>query len=395
MPKTFVLAPDSFKESLSAEQACQAMQHGIEKVFTDATFIHVPMADGGEGTVDALVAALAGKQIFCEVTGPLPTQKVQTYFGLLDDAQTAVIEMAKANGIHLLEKSQRNPLLTTTLGTGEMIKVALDHGVTKIIIGLGGSVTNDAGAGMAQALGAKFYDIDGGEVAVGGGQLKQIHQIDLSALDARLKQVEIMIASDVNNPLCGEQGASSVFGAQKGATPDMVKQLDQNLSHFADLVEQQCGLDLRNVAGAGAAGGLAFALMAFAGAKIRSGVELMIEQTQLAEKIAQADYVFTGEGGIDFQTKFGKTPFGVAQVAKRLNKPVIACAGYVGEGIEELYAEGFTAIFGIMDGACDLQTALDNAVKNLQRTCLNVARILALTRNNHDHIILNKLNIFA
>ena len=382
MPKTFVLAPDSFKESLSAEQACQAMQHGIEKVFSDATFIHVPMADGGEGTVDALVAALAGQQIFCEVTGPLLTQKVQTYFGLLDDAQTAVIEMAKANGIHLLEKSQRNPLLTTTLGTGEMIKVALDHGVTKIIIGLGGSVTNDAGAGMAQALGAKFYDIDGGEVAVGGGQLKQIHQIDLSALDARLKQVEIMIASDVNNPLCGEQGASSVFGAQKGATPDMVKQLDQNLSHFADLVEQQCGLDLRNVAGAGAAGGLGFGLMAFAGAKIRSGVELVIEQTQLAEKIAQADYVFTGEGGIDFQTKFGKTPFGVAQVAKRLNKPVIACAGYVGEGIEELYAEGFTAIFGIVDGACDLQTALDNAEKNLQRTCQNIARLLSAQQPN-------------
>ena len=382
MPKTFVLAPDTFKESLSAEQACQAMQHGIEKVFSDATFIHVPMADGGEGTVDALVAALAGQQIFCEVTGPLLTQKVQTYFGLLDDAQTAVIEMAKANGIHLLEKSQRNPLLTTTLGTGEMIKVALDHGVTKIIIGLGGSVTNDAGAGMAQALGAKFYDIDGGEVAVGGGQLKQIHQIDLSALDARLKQVEIMIASDVNNPLCGEQGASSVFGAQKGATPDMVKQLDQNLSHFADLVEQQCGLDLRNVAGAGAAGGLGFGLMAFAGAKIRSGVELVIEQTQLAEKIAQADYVFTGEGGIDFQTKFGKTPFGVAQVAKRLNKPVIACAGYVGEGIEELYAEGFTAIFGIVDGACDLQTALDNAEKNLQRTCQNIARLLSAQQPN-------------
>ena len=382
MPKTFVLAPDSFKESLSAEQACQAMQHGIEKVFTDATFIHVPMADGGEGTVDALVAALAGQQVFCEVTGPLPTKRHQTYFGLLDDAQTAVIEMAKANGIHLLEKSQRNPLLTTTLGTGEMIKVALDHGVTKIIIGLGGSVTNDAGAGMAQALGAKFYDIDGGEVAVGGGQLKQIHQIDLSALDARLKQVEIMIASDVNNPLCGEQGASSVFGAQKGATPDMVKQLDQNLSHFADLVEQQCGLDLRNVAGAGAAGGLGFGLMAFAGAKIRSGVELVIEQTQLAEKIAQADYVFTGEGGIDFQTKFGKTPFGVAQVAKRLNKPVIACAGYVGEGIEELYAEGFTAIFGIVDGACDLQTALDNAEKNLQRTCQNIARLLSAQQPN-------------
>ena len=376
MAKIFVLAPDSFKESMTAEQACQAMQRGIAKVFTQAQFIAVPMADGGEGTVDALLVANNGQKIEVEVTGPLPTQKVQSYFGLIDNGKTAVIEMAMVNGIHLIDQAQRNPLLTTTLGTGELIRHALDLGVEKIIIGLGGSVTNDAGAGMAQALGAQFYDAHGHRVAVGGGQLDQIQRIDLSALDPRLKQTEIMIASDVNNPLCGKNGASYVFGPQKGATAAMVQQLDQNLSYFADLVGQQLNVDLKNIAGAGAAGGLAFGLMAFAGAKIRSGVEIVIEETGLAEQIAQADYVFTGEGGIDFQTKFGKTPFGVAQVAKRLNKPVIACAGYVGTGIEELYTEGFTAIFGIMDGAGDLQTALKNGEKNLERTCENIARIL-------------------
>ena len=376
MAKIFVLAPDSFKESMTAEQACHAMQRGIAKVFTQAQFIVVPMADGGEGTVDALLVANNGQKIEVEVTGPLPTQKVQSYLGLIDAGKTAVIEMAMVNGIHLIDQAQRNPLLTTTLGTGELIRHALDLGVEKIIIGLGGSVTNDAGAGMAQALGAKFYDAHGRRVAVGGGQLNQIKDIDLSELDLRLKQTEIIIASDVNNPLCGKNGASYVFGPQKGATAAMVQQLDQNLSYFADLVGQQLNVDLKNIAGAGAAGGLAFGLMAFAGAKIRSGVEIVIEETGLAEQIAQADYVFTGEGGIDFQTKFGKTPFGVAQVAKRLNKPVIACAGYVGEGIEELYQEGFSAIFGIMDGAGDLQTALKNGEKNLERTCENIARIL-------------------
>lgn len=378
MSKTFVLAPDSFKESMTAEQACQAMQRGIKKVFADAHFIHVPMADGGEGTVDALVSCLNGQMIDCEVTGPLSTQKVKTYFGLIEDGQTAVIEMAKANGIHLLEPSQRNPLLTTTFGTGEVIKAALDLGVSKIIMGLGGSITNDAGAGMAQALGAKFLDAHNTEVAVGGGQLDQIRTIDISGLDVRLKQVEILIASDVNNPLTGINGASHVFGPQKGATPEMVQQLDQNLTHFAELVAQQLNIDVKDIAGAGAVGGLGFGLMVFTGAKTRSGVELVIEQTQLAAKIAQADYVFTGEGKIDFQTKFGKTPFGVAQVAKRLNKPVIAFAGMVGGGIDELFDEGFTAIFGIVDGICDLPTALENGEKNLERTCEGIARIFAL-----------------
>ena len=377
--KTFVLAPDSFKESMTAEQACAAMQRGVEKALPNAQFIHVPMADGGEGTVDALVSARHGRKVEIEVSHPLIEQKVKTYFGLIENDQTAVIEMALANGIHLIEPSQRNPLLTSTLGTGEMIKVALGFGVSQIIIGLGGSVTNYAGAGMAQALGAKFFDENDQVVQVGGGQLSHIKSIDFSKLDSRLKDTEIIIASDVNNPLCGENGASHVFAPQKGATPEMVATLDQNLKYFADLVAQKVGTDFQNIAGAGAAGGLGFGLMAFAGAKIRSGVEIVIEETGLAEKIAQADYVFTGEGGIDFQTKFGKTPFGVAQVAMRFNKPVIAFAGYVGEGIEELYDEGFTAILGIVDGACDLPAALKNGEKNLERTCENIARTLGVT----------------
>ena len=372
MSKTFVLAPDSFKESMTAEQACQAMQRGTQKVFADAYFIQVPMADGGEGTVDALVSCLNGQIVDCEVTGPLSTQKVKTYFGLIEDGHTAVIEMAKANGIHLLELSQRNPLLTTTFGTGEMIKAALDLGVSKIIIGLGGSITNDAGAGMAQALGAKFLDAHNTEVAIGGGQLDQIQIVDISCLDPRLKQVEILIASDVNNPLTGINGASHVFGPQKGATSEMVQQLDQNFTHFAELVAQQLNIDVKDIAGAGAAGGLGFGLMVFAGASIRSGVELVIEQTQLAEKIVQADYVFTGEGGIDFQTKFGKTPFGVAQVAKRLNKPVIAFAGVVGDGIDELYALGFTQIIGINPSGCTLEDAMQNAERYLEDAVVTV-----------------------
>ncbi|NHB56554.1 glycerate kinase [Acinetobacter sp. 194] len=369
MALTFVLAPDSFKESMSALQACEAMARGIQAVFPDAQCVHVPMADGGEGTVDALIAALNGQKIECEVMGPVPNSKVQTYFGLIDDGQTAVIEMAKANGIELLEPSTRNPLLTSTFGTGEMILRALDLSVSKIILGLGGSVTNDAGAGMAQALGAKLLDTQGHSVAFGGGVLGRVRQIDLSDLDERLQNVEIIIASDVTNPLCGETGASYVFGPQKGATHEMVQQLDANLSHFADMVESHVNRQLRDVAGSGAAGGLGFGLMAFTNAKIQSGATLVIEQTHLADKIAEADYVFTGEGSIDFQTKFGKTPWAVAQVAKQFGKPVIAFAGKVGDDIQPLFEEGFTEIIGINPPDCDLETALRNAERNLEEVC--------------------------
>ncbi|QPF31808.1 glycerate kinase [Acinetobacter lwoffii] len=376
MPLTFVLAPDSFKESMSAAQACQAMQRGIQNVIPDANIIHVPMADGGEGTVDALISSLKGESIACEVTEPLSEQRIQTYWGLVDASQTAVIEMAKANGIHLLKPSQRNPMLTSTYGTGEMIKQALDLDVKKIIIGLGGSITNDAGAGMAQALGVRFLNYKSESIQVCGGNLDLVKSMDLSELDPRLEDTEIIIASDVNNPLCGPNGASNIFGPQKGATPEMVKQLDQNLGHFADVVAGQIGHDYRHVAGAGAAGGLGFGLMAFASAQIQSGAELIIKETNLAEKIAQADYVFTGEGSIDFQTQFGKTPFGVAQLARQFNKPVIAFAGLVGEGIEDLFESGFSQIIGINPPDCPLEEALKNAEMNLEKAVAEIVKNL-------------------
>ena len=372
---TFVLAPDSFKESMSAQQACDAMQRAILKLMPNAHVIAVPMADGGEGTVDALLSACHGQKVTLALTGPLLNQRVTTYFGLIDSGKTAVIEMAKANGIHLIDIAQRNPLLTSTYGTGEMIKAALDFGVSKIIIGLGGSVTNDGGAGMAQALGAQFLDEKGLEIAVSGGNLHLIQTLDLSQLDSRLSQTEIIIASDVINPLCGDNGASYIFGPQKGATQEMVEILDVNLNYFSDLVESKFKIHVKHLAGAGAAGGLGFGLMAFAGASMQSGVELVIEQSQLHEKIAQADYVLTGEGKIDHQTKLGKTPFGVAQVAKKFNKPVIAFAGVVGD-IAELYDLGFTQIVGINPPDCKLEDALKNAELNLEHCCRNVMRYL-------------------
>ena len=371
---TFVLAPDSFKESMSAEQACQAMQRGVLQVFPDACCIAVPMADGGEGTVEALLRSLDGQGITCMVTGPLVTQQVSTYFAIVDYGRTAVLEMAKANGIHLLAAEQRNPMLTSTYGTGEMIKQALDRGIEKIIVGLGGSVTNDGGAGMSQALGVQFFNSTGEAIQVCGGNLDQINQIDISQLDARLKNTEILIASDVNNPLCGPNGASAIFGPQKGATPEMVQQLDRNLNHYANLVEASLGISIRNVAGSGAAGGLGFGLMAFADAKLQSGVELIIEQSRLAEKIAQADYVLTGEGKIDSQTALGKTPFGVAQVAQQFNKPVLAFAGLVGEGIESLFDAGFSQIVGINPPDCLLEEALKNAEINLEKAVVQTVQ---------------------
>lgn len=376
MKKRFVLAPDSFKESMSAKKACEAMERGIRKVLPDAEVIHVPMADGGEGTVDALVDGSNGTRIEVEVTGPIPTEKVTTYYGLLADKKTAVMEMAKANGIELLAEDQRNPLLTSTYGTGEMIKAALDQGVEKIIIGIGGSVTNDGGAGMAQALGVRLLDEENNEIPVGGGALAKLAKIDVSNIDSRIRNTEIVIASDVTNPLTGPEGASVVFGPQKGATPAMVEELDKNLAHYAQVIKKNLAIDIENKPGAGAAGGLGAGLLVFTGASMRSGVDLVIELTHLEEAIARADYVFTGEGGMDFQTKFGKAPYGVAKVAQKYQKPVFACAGYIGEQVEVLYEEGMTAIFGILAKAGSLDEALKTGEVNLERTVENIVRVL-------------------
>lgn len=376
MKRTFVLAPDSFKESMSAKVACNAMERGIRKVFPNAEIIHVPMADGGEGTIDALVDGNEGTRVEVTVSGPLPTEKVTTYYGLLADKKTAVIEMAKANGIELLAEEKRNPLVTSTYGTGEMIQAALDQGVKTIIIGIGGSVTNDGGAGMAQALGVRFFDSENRELPMGGGALAALSRIDTTELDPRIKETEIIIASDVTNPLTGPKGASVVFGPQKGATPEMVEELDKALAHYAEVIERDLGLEIKEQPGAGAAGGLGAGLLVFTEAKMQSGIELVIELTHLEEKIVQADYVFTGEGGMDFQTKFGKTPYGVAKIAKKYNKPVLACAGYIGEQVEVLYEEGITAIFGILAKAGSLDEALKSGEANLERTVENIVRIL-------------------
>ncbi|RVU73639.1 glycerate kinase family protein [Lactobacillus xujianguonis] len=371
----YVLAPDSFKESMTAKEVCQAMTRGILKADPSAEITAVPMADGGEGTVDSLVDATHGQKISATVMGPLGKQ-VTAEYGILGDGETAVIEMAKASGLEIVPVSQRNPLITTTYGTGELIKDALDHGANKIIVGLGGSSTNDGGAGMAQALGAHLLTKDGQEVALGGGGLKDLIKITTTDLDQRLANTKIILASDVTNPLTGPEGASHVFGKQKGATPEMIEELDQNLHHYAAVIRRDLHRDVEQQAGAGAAGGLGAGLMAFTNYEMHKGIEIAIQVTNLEEKIKAADIVFTGEGGTDFQTKFGKTPFGVAQLGQKYHKPVISLAGYLGEGIDTLYDCGFTAIFGILPGACDLQTALKQGAKNVEHTIENIVKLI-------------------
>ena len=373
----FVLAPDSFKESLTAKEVADAMEVGIKKIFKDAECVKVPMADGGEGTVQSLVDATDGKIYEVVVTGPLGN-KVNAKYGILGDGQTAVIEMAEASGIHYVKKEDRNPLITTTFGTGELIKSALDKGVKKIIIGIGGSATNDGGAGMLQALGAKLLDKDNKEIPFGGGGLSELVKINLDDFDKRIKEVEIEVACDVSNTLTGKEGASAVFGPQKGATEEFIKILDENLHHYADIVNKTIGKDMENQKGSGAAGGLGFALLAFCDGKLNRGIDIVIKYADLSEKMKGASYVITGEGSIDSQTKFGKTPFGVSQVAKQYDIPVIGIAGNVGEGIDELYDLGFDSILSIMPGVMTLDKALSNAKENIENTLENVARLLSI-----------------
>lgn len=377
MGKTFLLAPDSFKESMTAKEVCEAMEIGIKRAIPDAEFIHVPMADGGEGTVQSLVDATGGTLIQKEVTGPLGTP-VMAQYGILGDGRTGVIEMASASGIHHVSKETKNPLITTTYGTGELIRACIEQGITDIILGIGGSATNDGGTGMAAALGYKFLDKEGNELSLGGGFLGDLETIDTSNVIPELKNIKILVASDVTNPLCGERGASAVFGPQKGATPEMVQILDNNLRHYAKIVKEQFGVDMVDVPGAGGAGGLGGGLLAFTTSTMKKGIEIVIEYTNLKEKLQDVDYCFTGEGGIDFQTKFGKAPYGVAQAAKNVNNDikVIALAGYIGQDVESLYEEGFDAIFGIVPGAADIETLLAQGKQNVARTSESIARLL-------------------
>jgi glycerate kinase len=374
-----VVAPDSFKGGMTAKEAADAIETGIQPIFSDAEIVKVPMADGGEGTVQSLVDATDGQLIHETVTGPLGTP-VDAVYGILGDGQTAVIEMAAASGIQYVDEHTHNPLITTTYGTGELMIAALNRGVTQLILGIGGSATNDGGAGMAQALGVQLLDATGTELAPGGGALDQLTRIDLSQVDSRIADTQILIASDVTNPLVGPDGASAVFGPQKGATSAMVVQLDANLTHYAAVIQETLGVDLATYPGAGAAGGLGAGLLAFTKSEMRKGIEIVIEYAGLKEKTQGADLVFTGEGGIDFQTKFGKTPYGVAQATKAVapNAPVVVVAGNVGQGIESLYEDNvIDAVFSIVSGVTTLADALANGPQNLSRTAENVARLIA------------------
>lgn len=370
-----VLAPDSFKESMTAKQACEAMQRGIHRVNPHVRCVHVPMADGGEGTMQSLVDATGGQIHVIPVRGPLG-QEVQASLGIMGDRKTAVLEMASASGIGLVPVADRNPMAATTYGTGQLIHAALEHGVEKILIGIGGSATNDGGAGALQALGGRLLDADGKELGPGGGELGKLARIDLANLDPRLRDVQVEVACDVTNPLCGPEGASRVFGPQKGATQEMIELLDANLRHYAELIKSQLGRDAAEVPGAGAAGGLGAGLMVFLNGTLKKGIEMVIEYTGLEHKVQEADMVWTGEGSIDFQTQFGKTPLGVARVARRHQKPVVAFAGRIGDDIETLYAEGIDAIFGIMPGASTLEDALKQGEKNIERVSENVMRLM-------------------
>lgn len=374
---TIVLAPDSFKESMTAKEACEAMERGIKKVNDKITCIHVPMADGGEGTMQSLVDATNGEVYLQKVVGPLGNE-VEGKYGILGDGETGILEMASASGIHLVPKEKRNPLITTTYGTGQLIKACLDYGVKRLLIGIGGSATNDGGIGVVQALGGRLLDKDGKELGYGGGELAKLASIDLSNFDTRLKNVIVEVACDVTNPLCGEEGASKVFGPQKGATPEMVEILDKNLKHYAAIIKEQLNKDVLDIPGAGAAGGLGAGLMSFLNGKLKKGIEMVIQYARLEEKIKKADMVWTGEGSIDFQTQFGKTPLGVAAIAKKHNKPVVAMAGKVGEDIDILYKMGIDSIFGIMKGVTSIEEALLMGQENIEKTAENIVRLMNL-----------------
>ena len=369
-----VIAPDSFKESLTALEVAEAIEAGLKKVLPDAEYVKVPMADGGEGTVQSLVDATEGRLISAEVRAPLGN-KVKAEFGLSGDGRTAIIEMAAASGLHLVPPEARNPLRTTSYGTGELILAALAEGVEKIIVGIGGSATNDGGAGMLQALGALLLDAQHQPIGAGGGCLQDLAAIDLSGLDKRLAGVEIVVACDVDNPMCGEKGASAVFGPQKGATPEMVQALDSGLQHFAAIAARDLGLDIQSPAGAGAAGGMGGGVLLLPDARLQAGVQIVMEAVKLAEKVQDADLVITGEGRMDAQSVHGKTPIGVAHTAKAFGKPVIAIVGCLREDYEVVYAQGIDAVFPIIRQLGSLEEILQHGRDNLVSAAQNVARI--------------------
>jgi glycerate kinase len=376
-----VIAPDSFKESLDAQQVAFAIERGFQSIFPEIHTVCVPVADGGEGTTEALVAATAGVQIAESVRGPLG-EPLNAIWGLLGEqpntALTAVVETAAASGLDKISSAQRDALRATTYGTGELILAALERGVRRIILGLGGSATNDGGMGLLSALGARFLDAKGEVLEAGGAALARLASIDLSQMDSRVAETEFLVACDVDNPLLGARGASAIFGPQKGATPEQVEQLDAALANLADISAKLLGRDCREVAGAGAAGGLGYALVQFLSARMAPGIDLVLEAVCFDEQLQGADLVITGEGRVDGQSLSGKTPVGVARWAKRHDLPVIALCGSIGAGAEGVHKVGIDALFTVVPGVCTLDEAMAEAAANLERTAAQIARTLAL-----------------
>lgn len=370
-----VIAIDSFKGSLSSFEAGNSAAEGIRRVYPDAQIEVRLLADGGEGTVEALTLGCAGQLTTVTVTGPLG-KPVSCQYGIVDSTRTAIIEMSGAAGITLVPDTERNPLYTTTYGVGEVIRDAITKGCRHFIVGIGGSATNDGGAGMVQALGVKLLDTNEQPLGQGGGELAKLARIDLSGLDKRLAECRIEVACDVTNPLTGDEGASAVFGPQKGATPEMIVTLDNALAHYAQVIARDLDIDVINLAGGGAAGGMGAALYAFCGAQLRQGIEIVTDALHLAEQVANADLVITGEGRIDSQTIHGKVPVGVAKVAKRFNKPVIGIAGSLTADVGVVHNHGIDAVFSVIYTICSLEDALENASDNVRMAARNIAAVL-------------------
>jgi glycerate kinase len=375
-----VIAPDSFKESLSALQVAAAIEAGMREVFPDADYVKVPVADGGEGTVQALIDATGGWRVEQRVTGPLGAP-VAAFYGRTGDGG-AVIEMAAASGLELVPPARRDPRITTSRGTGELILHALDAGARRFVLGVGGSATNDGGAGMLQALGVGLLDGDGRPIGPGGAELARLGRIDLAGLDPRLLDSEFHIACDVSNPLTGPRGASAIFGPQKGATPEMVEQLEANLAHYADIVARDAGedrgRDQRDMPGAGAGGGIALAMVVFLHGRLRPGIEIVTEAVRLDAAVRGADLVITGEGRIDGQTVNGKTPMGVARVAAAHGVPVIGIGGGLAPDAGAVHAHGIDAVFAAVSRPCTVAEALAAGEQNLRTAARNVAAALRL-----------------
>jgi glycerate kinase len=371
-----VIAPDSFKGSNSSIRVATLIEKGVRKVYPEAEIVKIPIADGGEGTVDAAVLGGNGEYRELKVTGPLG-ETVLAKYGILK-GKSAVIEMAAASGLPLVPEEKRNPLLTTTFGTGELIRAALDEGCREFLIGIGGSATNDAGMGMAQALGWSFKDREGEELGYGGGELAKLKTIDRSNVDPRLKESSITVACDVTNPLYGEKGAAHVYSPQKGATPEIVKELDQNLRHFAAVVEYQLGEDISLVPGSGAAGGLGAGLMIFCGAKLKSGIDAILDIVRFEDHLDSTDLVITGEGAIDGQSTYGKVPVGIAKRTQRYSVPVLAIVGDIGEGAEAVYDHGIHGIMSTVNRAMPLQEAMKHSSPLLEDAAERVMRIIRI-----------------